>query len=110
MVSGAAGASLTIALFVTLAFRPYADRPPLAHTGGFGEETCRQCHFDNPLNEPGGSLSIDGVPPAYQPGASYRLTVRLRRAGLARAGFQLAVRQAIGPGAGRQAGVLAAVD
>ena len=72
--------------------RSYPDGPPPGHTGGFGEPTCRACHADNPLNAPGGSLALGGLPAVYQPGASYRLTVTLGRRDLRRAGFQLAAR------------------
>jgi hypothetical protein len=78
--------------------------PPPAHTGGFGEPTCRQCHFDNALNEPGGTLTLDGVPATYLPGAAYELTVTLRREGMLRAGFQLAARFADGDSTARPAG------
>src|SRR5690606_8758969 len=47
---------------------PYPDRPPPAHTGGFGEPTCQQCHFDAPLNDPGGALYVEGLPERYTPG------------------------------------------
>jgi hypothetical protein len=52
------------------------------------------------------------VPAAYQPGRTYDLEIVLRRAGMLRAGFQLAARyEGIGmvPG-GAQAGVLAPTD
>ncbi len=88
----------------------YADRPPPAHTGGFGEPTCRACHFQHPLNVPGGTLVLDGLPEGYAPGERYRLTVRLQREGMQRSGFELAVRFAEGPAVGRQAGTLTAAD
>lgn len=86
------------------------DGPPPAHTGGFGEPTCRHCHSDADLNEPGGTLAVDGVPTSYEPGRDYELVVTLRRAGMLRAGFQLAARFAEGAAAGTQAGDLAPVD
>jgi hypothetical protein len=88
----------------------YKDGPPLAHTGGFGEPTCRQCHSDAGLNEPGGTLTLGGLPATYTPGHTYDLVVGLRRAGMLRGGFELAVRFADGPAAGRQAGTLQPVD
>jgi hypothetical protein len=88
----------------------YKDGPPPAHTGGFGEPTCRQCHADAELNDAGGSLVVAGAPGTYEPGRSYDLTVTLRRAGMLRAGFQLAVRFAEGDRAGTQAGTLAPAD
>lgn len=86
------------------------DGPPPAHTGGFGEPTCRHCHSDADLNEPGGTLALEGVPARYEPGRDYELVVTLRRAGMLRAGFQLAARFADGTAAGTQAGDLVPVD
>lgn len=88
----------------------YRDGPPPGHTGGFGEPTCARCHFDGEMNAPGGTLSIQGLPGAYRPGARYRFSVLLTRPGMGRAGFQLAIRFADGPQAGAQAGSLARVD
>jgi hypothetical protein len=81
----------------------YPRGAPPGVTGGFGEPTCLQCHFGGALNEPGGSLSIDGLPERYAPGETYRLIVRLRGGEVGAAGFQLSARTA----AGAQAGVLA---
>lgn len=88
----------------------HKDGPPPAHTGGFGEPTCRACHFDGELNEPGGDLAVAGVPSRYQAGRTYELVVSLRRAGMRRAGFQLAARFAEGAAAGAQAGALEPTD
>ncbi len=90
--------------------RVYPERPPPAHTGGFGEPTCRRCHFDQELDAPGGALTLGGVPEAYAPGARYRLRVALARPAMQRGGFQLAARFAEGEQAGRQAGTLRPVD
>lgn len=88
----------------------YREGPLPAKTGGFGEETCRQCHFDNPIDDPAGSLRLEDVPEAAAPGQEYPLTVVVRRDGLARAGFEVAVRYADGPHAGEQAGDLRVSD
>ena len=88
----------------------YREGPPSAHTGGFSEGTCQGCHFDNDLNDAGGSLTIDGVPAEFTSADRYRLNITLARSGLAAAGFQLAVRVAEGAEAGRQAGTLTATD
>ena len=85
----------------------FPDGPPPARTGGFGEQTCHACHFDNALNEPGGTLSISGVPAAYAAGQPYRLTVAVRGGDLEAGGFQLAARFS---DAGAQAGTLRSVD
>lgn len=87
----------------------YVDGPPPAHTGGFGGETCHACHFENDLDAPGGSLTLGGVPDTFDPSMTYRITVSLERAGMARAGFQLAVRVSEGSDAGEPAGALHAL-
>lgn len=84
----------------------FPDGAPPGTTGGFGEPTCALCHLGAELNDRGGSLAIEGLPEQYAPGQAYRLIVRLRRADLAAAGFQLSARTA----AGAQAGTLAAAD
>lgn len=84
----------------------YPEAPPVAHTGGFGEPTCRQCHFDQPLNDPGGSLMLGGVPEVYAAGMRYLLIVELARPAMRRSGFQVAARFVDGA----QAGTLQPVD
>ena len=86
------------------------DQPPIAHTGGFGEPTCVTCHMDGELNEPGGTLAIEGLPSEYRPGQRYTLTVVLAHPELRAAGFELSARYATGPDAARQAGTLAVSD
>ena len=112
----AAGTAAVLATALLGAARPdvsrgaYPDKPPLKHTGGFGEPTCVQCHLGAEPNAAGGTLSITGVPDAFRPGETYRLTVRVARAEMVVGGFQLAARFADGVAAGRQAGTLRAVD
>ena len=79
-----------------LALWAYKDGPPPNMTGGFGGSTCHMCHQDNALNEPGGSLAIEGLPEAYTPGSTYAVSVRLRRPGLKVGGFQIASRSTSG--------------
>ena len=86
------------------------EGPPLAHTGGFGEPTCIACHFDGELNEPSGSLTIDGVPARYAARARYRLTITVRHPELQLAGFELSARFATGADSGKQAGTLTIDD
>lgn len=88
----------------------HPDRPPPGHTGGFGEPTCQACHFDGPLNDEGGSLTLAGVPAAYEPGERYRIRIVLVQPGTTRGGVQLSARFARGPREGRQAGRLRPVD
>lgn len=98
------GLALALAGSAAGAAARYGDGPPPGHTGGFGEPSCRRCHFDAGENEPPGTLTLRGVPETCAGGRTYRLAVRLRRPGLALAGFQVAARFEAGPLAGRQAG------
>ena len=83
----------------------YADRPPLAHTGGFGEPTCAACH--NQFEPSAEGLLVGGLPAGYEPGQSYSLTLTLTDDLMELAGFQAAIRFAEGERAGAQAGSLA---
>lgn len=83
-----------------------SDGPPLAHTGGFGEPTCMECHGGSPLNQPGGQLALSGAPERFTPGQQYQFYVVLRRAGTRRAGFELSIRHPNG----EQAGLLEAAE
>lgn len=91
VVSKLASVSGSLA-FGALALFAYKDGPPPNRAGGFGGETCQTCHTGNPLNAPGGSLKIAGIPEAYRPSTSYKITITLAREGLYSAGFQIAAR------------------
>ncbi|HUP00487.1 MAG TPA: choice-of-anchor V domain-containing protein [Gemmatimonadota bacterium] len=104
--AAAALGALPAALAAPIALTLYVDKPPPGTTGGFGEPTCHACHFDQPLDAPGGSLEIRGVPERYAPGRVYAITVELQREGAPQGGFQLAARFADGA----QAGALVPVD
>jgi len=93
-----------------LALLAFKEGPLPAMTGGFGEKMCATCHFDNPVNDPGGSLRLDGVPASYAAGREYPITIAVRHADAKRAGFELAVRFADGARKGQQAGSLRAPD
>lgn len=84
----------------------YLDGPVPAKTGGFGEMTCQQCHWDNPLNDPAGRLTLSGVPVMYTPGDRYLITVSVAHPELVLGGFQLSARFDRGPGLGASAGML----
>src|SRR4029079_13596248 len=79
-------------------------------TGCFADQSCHLCHLDNPINAPGGSVTIDGVPPSYVPGQSYPVKVTIARDGLRRGGFEIAARFASGRQKGRQAGAWKPMD
>lgn len=74
--------------------------PPPARTGGFGETTCLECHWDNPINDAGGWLRVSGLPQGFTPGQRYTITVSVSHPELTRAGFELSVRFDDGTGAG----------
>jgi hypothetical protein len=109
-VTTAAAGALALAAVLTAAGstrvhgRAFPYGAPPGTTGGFGEPTCQMCHLGAELNDPAGSLAIEGLPERYTPGQAYRLIVRLRRPQMAAAGFQLSIRTA----AGAQAGTFAA--
>ncbi len=88
----------------------YVDGPPLRSAGGFGDETCHKCHFENDLNDPVGSLGLDGVPENYVSGEQYVIQIVIERPEIRRGGFQLAARFANGDRAGEQAGSLVPLD
>ena len=89
----------------------YLDRPPPAHTGGFGEPTCQTvCHSEFPLNTDGGTLTMDGIPDSYKPGEKYIVRIMLTRPGTERAGFQMSARYQSGESIGKQAGRLKTID
>lgn len=103
----------TITLALGLLLRPidsvqgnsvnrYPEHLTGAFTGGFGEETCRSCHFDYPLNYKEGTLQVEGFPGSYERGQSYTIRIHVKRPDLAKAGFQLSARFSDG----RQAGTL----
>lgn len=98
------GILCALSLFI-MAFS-YPDNPPPAHTGGFGEPTCHQCHFENDLNAPGGVLSVRGLEKGYVSGETRSIEVRLSRPDMQLAGFQLTIRFANG----QQAGTLSPVN
>ena len=104
------GALATGARASSLASAPTRESPPIAHTGGFREPTCEHCHWGEPLNDPAGRLAVDGLPERFQSGASYRVTIGIRRPAVRTAGFELAARYADGPSVGKQAGTLRAID
>jgi hypothetical protein len=93
-----------------LAASAFKEGPYPNVTGGFGERSCHLCHNDNPINAPGGSLTLEGVPAQFVPGATYSLTVEIAREGLRRGGFEIAARFASGKQKGRQAGTWKPLD
>ncbi|HEX6751926.1 MAG TPA: choice-of-anchor V domain-containing protein [Longimicrobium sp.] len=113
LLAGAIGFALAGGASIGRADHPgpaFPDGPPLARTGGFGEQTCHACHFDGEENAAGGSLTISGLPQGYVPGQTYRITIALQRGAMQAGGFQLAARVKDGPSAGKQAGTLRTTD
>lgn len=96
------GGPLTVAL--------YHDIPPLAHTGGFGEPSCTECHQPAAVEPAPGEFRIKGFPDEYEPGRSYLVTVEVVGEGLQRAGFQAATRWSGGARHAEQAGTWRSSD
>src|SRR5438045_2217837 len=72
----------------------YVLGPDPAMNGIFApQQTCSTsgCHTGNPLNAPGGSLTITGLPTTtgWTPGQPYPLTVTIAKTGQRVFGFQL---------------------
>jgi len=97
------GASALVLVATAAGESPYLDGAPPGFSGGFGEDSCLECHFDEDLNQPPGRLILSGVPASYTPGETYPLSISLTRPGLVLAGFQLTSRFEDGT----QAGMLA---
>ena len=88
----------------------YREGPAANVTGGFGEPSCRECHFDQPLNDASGRLSLSGVPDQYRGRQPYQITVTVDRPGMRRGGFEISARFASGAVQGTQAGSWRALD
>lgn len=80
--------------------RAERERPAPAHTGGFGEPLCTACHLQAPPNVGTGTLTVEGLPAVYTPGASYALTITVAQDGLRAGGFQMSARFEDGTQAG----------
>src|SRR5437867_3327499 len=102
-----------VALFLLslpLAALAFKEGPYPNVTGGFGEQSCHLCHLDNPINAPGGSVTMSGVPSSFTAGQTYPITVTISRDGMRRGGFEIAARFASGKQKGKQAGVWTPLD
>jgi hypothetical protein len=99
-----------ILIGLPLAASAFKEGPYPNVTGGFGEQSCHLCHLDNPINAPGGSVKLDGIPPVYAAGQTYPITVTIAREGLRRGGFEIAARFSGGKQKGKQAGVWKPLD
>ena len=107
----ALGLGTSVLSTLPLALHASASDVEPARTGGFGEMTCQQCHWENPLNDPAGRIEVTGIPDTYTPGEQYLITVTVARPDLRRAGFQMAAREdGINMSAGSDAGTLRAMD
>src|SRR5712671_1121349 len=97
-------------LALPMAALAFKEGPYPNVTGGFGEQSCHLCHLDNPINAPGGSVGLDGVPASFVPGRTYPITITISRDGLRRGGFEIAARFATGRQKGKQAGTWSPKD
>jgi hypothetical protein len=88
----------------------FGDGPPVSRTGGFGEQNCRECHWENPLNDGGARVELHGIPQILSPDSAYRLSVQLRHPAMKIAGFQISARFESGANRGKQAGSFRVLD
>ena len=98
-------AALALAALPTFALA-FSGGPPDARTNAPGEANCTACHTTFPLNSGLGSLSVSGVPGAYEPGTAYDLTVNLADPDAQRWGFEFTVLD----GSGVSTGALTTLD
>ncbi|MBE0566835.1 MAG: hypothetical protein IH621_12795 [Krumholzibacteria bacterium] len=69
----------------------FSSGPPNRRTNAPGETNCTACHASFPLNSGLGSLTVGGVPAAYEPGAAYDVTITLADPNAQRWGFEFTV-------------------
>lgn len=82
-----------LALLLTASLSATENGLPVGRTGGFGEQTCSECHRPEPLNTgKQASVSVDVGP--YAPGATQRVVVKVSSSSGNRWGFQLTARLA----------------
>ncbi len=82
-----------LTLLLTASLSATENGLPVGRTGGFGEQTCSECHRPEPLNTgKQASVSVDVGP--YVPGAKQRVVVKVSSASGNRWGFQLTARLA----------------
>ena len=80
---------LGILFFAPVALLLALSAGPPPNRSGVTGTVCTACHVGNPLNSPGGTVRIIGLPPQWIPGQTYFLQVVVTRAGARRHGFQL---------------------
>jgi hypothetical protein len=64
-------------------------------------DNCTQCHASFPVNSGPGSIHLNGLPSAYQPGTTYTITVSDSQATQTRWGFEITVIKADGTRGGQ---------
>jgi uncharacterized protein (TIGR03437 family) len=96
---------LLLTLAVPILVWAFAEGPPDAHTGGFGEQSCAECHGTGRVNINGGRVTVT-LPDTYSSGVTYPIKVTIFDSAQRRWGFELSARTADGA----QAGVLTPTD
>ncbi len=80
----------------------HSSQPPQGYTGVSGFY-CNACHSGNALNNPGGSVTVNGLPDeGYTPGATYNFSVTIAHstANRKRYGFSIIAKNSSGATAG----------
>lgn len=89
-----------IALLAPVLGFSHSTAPVVAHTGGFGEPACNECHFGTGLNAGGGRVAITVSSSSYSSGTTYQITVTDFDPAQRRWGFELTARTQDGKQAG----------
>lgn len=92
------GPPVLLALLIPILLFAFSGGPPDAHTAGFGEPSCTQCH-GTAANTNGGSVMVQS-PDSYTSGTTYTIVVTISDATARRWGFQLSARTIDGKQAG----------
>lgn len=92
--------AVLLALLVPILVYSYAEGPPPARTGGFGESDCTACHRGTAVNAGGGSVAIAVSSSAYSSGGAYQIAVSVSDPVQQRWGFELSARTQDGKQAG----------
>ena len=90
-------ASVVIMIAAIASVRAYPKGAPPGSTGGFGEQTCNECHDSYALNAGRamglGDVVVTGFPQEYKAGQTYPIKVEItQQQDMGAWGFQLATR------------------
>src|SRR5690349_15166704 len=86
------GTAILLTLLAPALMFAHSSAPVIAHTGGFNEPACNECHTGTALNGGGGKVTIAVSSASYSSGTDYQITVTDFDAAQRRWGFELTAR------------------